>query len=90
MLDSIALPPQTSQTTNGAHCAAFLHRPRHAPTAHVFTPCPAALVAYKAPTAQETKAIMRVVEDKGNSSAAVSRRLGSKWPKPVWHQPWKL
>ena len=23
-------------------------------------------------------------------SAAVSRRLPSKWPRPVWHPPWKL
>lgn len=23
------------------------------------------------------------------TSAAVSRRLGSKWPKPAWHAPWK-
>ncbi|CAD7701045.1 unnamed protein product [Ostreobium quekettii] len=23
------------------------------------------------------------------TSAAVSRRLASKWPKPVWHAPWK-
>ena len=23
-------------------------------------------------------------------SAAVARRLPSKWPRPVWHPPWKL
>jgi pleiotropic regulator 1 len=39
---------------------------------------------------QQQKAIMRVLEDKGHSSAAVSRRLASKWPRPVWHPPWKL
>jgi len=40
--------------------------------------------------AQQQKAIMRVIEDKGHSSAAVSRRLGSKWPKPKWHAPWRM
>lgn len=39
------------------------------------------------PAAQ--KAIMAVVTEKGNSSAAVSRRLASKWPRPVWHAPWR-
>lgn len=23
-------------------------------------------------------------------SAAVARRMPSKWPRPVWHAPWKL
>lgn len=50
----------------------------------------AALVAYTPPAPATTKAIMRVIEDGGNSSAAVSRRLASKWPKPEWHAPWKL
>lgn len=49
-----------------------------------------ALVAYTGPTAQTSKQIMKVIEDKGNSSAAVSRRIASKWPKPAWHAPWKL
>jgi pleiotropic regulator 1 len=31
-----------------------------------------------------------VLRDKGHSSAAVSRRLGSKWPRPAWHAPWRL
>jgi pleiotropic regulator 1 len=35
------------------------------------------------------RAIQEVLRDKGHSSAAVSRRLGSKWPRPVWHPPWK-
>lgn len=39
--------------------------------------------------AQQQKAIMAVINDKGKGSAAVSRRLASKWPKPVWHAPWK-
>jgi hypothetical protein len=43
-----------------------------------------------AQAAQKQREIMRVIEDKGNSSAAVSRRLASKWPKPAWHPPWKL
>jgi pleiotropic regulator 1 len=38
---------------------------------------------------QQQKAIMAVINDKGKGSAAVSRRLASKWPKPVWHPPWK-
>lgn len=33
---------------------------------------------------------MAVINDKGKGSAAVSRRLASKWPRPVWHAPWKL
>jgi pleiotropic regulator 1 len=33
---------------------------------------------------------MAVINEKGTSSAAVSRRLASKWPRPVWHAPWKL
>lgn len=33
---------------------------------------------------------MEVIRDKGHSSAAVSRRLGSKWPRPAWHAPWRL
>lgn len=49
-----------------------------------------ALVAYAPGAPQSQKAIMRVIEDKGNSSAAVSRRIASKWPKPVWHAPWKM
>lgn len=32
----------------------------------------------------------QVLRDKGHSSAAVSRRLGSKWPRPEWHAPWRL
>lgn len=40
--------------------------------------------------AQKQREIMRVIEDKGNTSAAVSRRMASKWPKPAWHPPWKL
>ncbi|GFH11927.1 WD_REPEATS_REGION domain-containing protein, partial [Haematococcus lacustris] len=36
-----------------------------------------------------SKEIMRVIQDKGHGSAAVSRRLASKWPKPVWHAPWR-
>lgn len=43
-----------------------------------------------AEAAQKQRAIMRVIESGGNSSAAVSRRLASKWPKPVWHPPWKM
>lgn len=38
---------------------------------------------------QQQKAIMAVINDKGKGSAAVSRRLASKWPRPVWHAPWK-
>jgi len=38
---------------------------------------------------QQQRAIMAVINDKGKGSAAVSRRLASKWPKPVWHAPWK-
>lgn len=38
---------------------------------------------------QAQKAIMAVISDKGKGSAAVSRRLASKWPKPAWHPPWK-
>ncbi len=33
---------------------------------------------------------MEVIRDKGSGSAAVSRRIASKWPKPEWHAPWKL
>lgn len=37
------------------------------------------------------RAVMAVIADKGgNSSAAVSRRIASKWPRPVWHAPWKM
>lgn len=36
------------------------------------------------------RAIAEVLRDKGHSSAAVSRRLGSKWPRPAWHAPWRL
>ena len=36
------------------------------------------------------RAIMEVIRDKGHSSAAVSRRLGSKWPRPEWHAPWRM
>lgn len=32
---------------------------------------------------------MEVLRDKPHSSAAVSRRLASKWPRPEWHAPWK-
>eukprot|EP00798_Chlamydomonas_sp_ICE-L_P012241 gene12241-15381_t len=39
---------------------------------------------------QTQKAIMDVIEEKGQSSAAVSRRLASKWPRPKWHAPWKM
>eukprot|EP00879_Flechtneria_rotunda_P003134 GHRR01003356.1.p1 GENE.GHRR01003356.1~~GHRR01003356.1.p1 ORF type:complete len:504 (+),score=202.78 GHRR01003356.1:1894-3405(+) len=38
----------------------------------------------------QQRAIMEVIKDKPHSSAAVSRRLASKWPRPVWHPPWKL
>uniref|UniRef100_A0A383VK86 Uncharacterized protein n=1 Tax=Tetradesmus obliquus TaxID=3088 RepID=A0A383VK86_TETOB len=38
---------------------------------------------------QQQKAIMAVINEKGSSSAAVSRRLASKWPRPAWHAPWK-
>lgn len=51
-------------------------------------PAAAAPGGVAAPAAQ--KAIMAVIKEKGSSSAAVSRRLASKWPKPVWHPPWKL
>ncbi|GAX77712.1 hypothetical protein CEUSTIGMA_g5155.t1 [Chlamydomonas eustigma] len=47
-----------------------------------------ALVMYN--EKQQQKAVMDVIKDSGNSSAAVSRRLGSKWPRPVWHAPWKM
>mmetsp|Transcript_21356 Transcript_21356/g.36381 ORF Transcript_21356/g.36381 Transcript_21356/m.36381 type:complete len:490 (-) Transcript_21356:608-2077(-) len=49
-----------------------------------------ALVTYAGTTPQTSKQIMRVIEDKGNSSAAVSRRISSKWPKPQWHAPWRM
>jgi pleiotropic regulator 1 len=38
---------------------------------------------------QQQRAIMAVIQDKGKGSAAMSRRLASKWPKPAWHAPWK-
>jgi hypothetical protein len=47
----------------------------------------AALGGVAAPSQQ--KAIMAVINEKGTSSAAVSRRLASKWPRPLWHAPWK-
>lgn len=36
------------------------------------------------------RAIMKVIEDQGSGSAAVSRRLASKWPRPEWRAPWKM
>jgi pleiotropic regulator 1 len=58
------------------------------------------VVLYQAPgaggaeagaAAAQQRAVMAVLSDKGgNSSAAVSRRLASKWPRPVWHAPWKM
>lgn len=36
------------------------------------------------------QAVMEVLKEKSYTSAAVSRRLASKWPKPVWHAPWKM
>jgi pleiotropic regulator 1 len=38
---------------------------------------------------ERKQSVMEVIKDKSFSSAAVSRRLASKWPKPVWHAPWK-
>ncbi|KAG2428792.1 hypothetical protein HXX76_011492 [Chlamydomonas incerta] len=41
--------------------------------------------------AAQQRAVMAVIADKGgNSSAAVSRRIASKWPRPVYHAPWKM
>lgn len=40
--------------------------------------------------ASSQRAIMEVIRDKGSGSAAVSRRIASKWPRPEWHAPWKL
>ncbi|KAG2495473.1 hypothetical protein HYH03_006418 [Edaphochlamys debaryana] len=56
---------------------------------------PAAAAAAASGSAAEAaaaqRAIMAVINDKGgNSSAAVSRRLAAKWPRPVWHAPWKM
>ncbi|GLI63421.1 hypothetical protein VaNZ11_006389 [Volvox africanus] len=55
---------------------------------------PGAIVAAggrAADAAAQQRAVMSVINDKGsNSSAAVSRRLASKWPRPVWHAPWKM
>lgn len=28
--------------------------------------------------------------DEYKPSAAIARRMPSKWPRPVWHAPWKL
>ena len=53
----------------------------------------AALVVYnplKEESKQQQRAIMDVIKETGNSSAAVSRRLGSRWPRPVWRAPWKM
>mmetsp|Transcript_8983 Transcript_8983/g.19254 ORF Transcript_8983/g.19254 Transcript_8983/m.19254 type:complete len:509 (-) Transcript_8983:502-2028(-) len=49
-----------------------------------------ALVIYNDQAKNQQKAVMDIIKDTGNSSAAVSRRLASKWPRPVWHPPWKM
>lgn len=38
---------------------------------------------------EKQQAVMEVLKEKSFTSAAVSRRLASKWPRPVWHPPWK-
>lgn len=50
------------------------------------------LVVYQAKeeAKQQQRAIMDVIKETGNSSAAVSRRLGSRWPRPIWRAPWKM
>eukprot|EP00878_Enallax_costatus_P003364 GHUV01003573.1.p1 GENE.GHUV01003573.1~~GHUV01003573.1.p1 ORF type:complete len:499 (+),score=159.44 GHUV01003573.1:533-2029(+) len=52
-------------------------------------PPPAAAVPGGVAAPAQQKAIMAVIQETGTSSAAVSRRLASKWPRPVWHPPWK-
>ena len=52
-------------------------------------PVPAPTAPPGAPAAERQRAVAEVLRDKGHSSAAVSRRLGSKWPRPVWHAPWR-
>jgi len=34
-------------------------------------------------------AVMEALKEKSYSSAAVSRRIASKWPRPAWHAPWR-
>lgn len=53
------------------------------------TPAAAAAAPGGVAAPQAQKAILAVINDKGKGSAAVSRRLASKWPKPAWHPPWK-
>ena len=41
------------------------------------------IIEYKDPKMQQT-------DDTYKPSAAIMKRLPSKWPKPAWHAPWKL
>ena len=52
------------------------------------SPMHAALVMFN--EKQQHRAVMDVIKESGNSSAAISRRLGSRWPRPPWHAPWKM
>lgn len=50
----------------------------------------AVVVCFVGDEAVKQQSIMQVLREQGHSSAAVSRRLASKWPKPAWHAPWKM
>eukprot|EP00854_Cymbomonas_tetramitiformis_P012808 gene12808-15138_t len=51
------------------------------------TPGSSAVVPYK----ENGKALIEAKQvPDGNTSAAVIRRMPSKWPKPEWRAPWKL
>lgn len=49
-----------------------------------------ALVVGRPGAAATRREVAEVLKDRSYSSAAVSRRLASKWPAPEWHPPWKL
>jgi len=84
--------PSTSQTSKLLDTL-----PLNKPAAAQSSKSDQALTLYSAPptgpsaSASAQRAVMAVINDAGSqSSAAVSRRIASKWPRPEWRAPWQL
>lgn len=63
-----------------------------ATTANASESSSGSLVVYQGDQKQklQQQSVMDTIREGGGGSAAVSRRLGSRWPRPSWRAPWKM